>query len=41
MPGKKIKERVDPKVWNSYFKFCFERNPWDKTVSAYFHYKKN
>lgn len=22
--------------WSSYFKFCLERNPWDKTVSRYF-----
>ncbi len=22
--------------WSGYFKFCVERNPWDKTVSRYF-----
>ena len=23
-------------IWNSYFKFCFERNPFDKAISRYF-----
>jgi hypothetical protein len=36
-----IRQRVRPDVWKNYFKFCFERNPWDKTVSDYFWKKKN
>jgi tRNA splicing ligase len=34
--GKKFRYRVGRKVWDSYFKFCFERNPWDKTVSHFY-----
>jgi len=32
----KIRNRVGREVWDSYFKFCFERNPWDKTVSHFY-----
>ncbi len=31
-----IERHIDPEVWNSYFKFCFERNPWDKVISWYY-----
>lgn len=31
-----IKEKVPSDVWNNYYKFCVERNPWDRVVSAYF-----
>ena len=35
MPAAAIRERVGPDVWRTYFKFCVERNPWDKTLSFY------
>ena len=37
MPAAVLRTRVSPQVWNSYFKFCVERNPWDKTLSFYHH----
>jgi len=35
MPAWLIQKRVSPEIWNSYFKFCVERNPWDKVLSHY------
>jgi len=32
----RVRRLVGNDIWNSYFKFCFERNPWDKTISAYY-----
>lgn len=31
----KVKKRISNHTWNNYFKFCVERNPWDKTLSHY------
>jgi len=39
MPAFRVKELVGDKIWSSYYKFCFERNPWDKIVS-YYNWKK-
>ncbi len=41
MPASLIRDRLGPKVWRSYFKFAFERDPWDKTVSWYFYRTRN
>jgi len=31
----KVKGRVSEEVWKNYFKFAFDRNPWDTMVSFY------
>lgn len=36
---KKIVDEINPNIWETYFKFCAVRNPWDKMVSYYFYYK--
>ena len=35
-PASLIKSRLEPHVWAEYFKFCFERNPYDKAISDYY-----
>lgn len=35
MPAFEVQERVPGQIWNTYFKFCVERNPWDKVLSHY------
>lgn len=39
MPAWAVRRRVGEDVWNSYFKFCFDRNPWEKAVS-HWHMKR-
>lgn len=36
IPAWKLKKRLPDDVWNGYFKFCVERNPWDRVISQYF-----
>ncbi len=31
-----IREHVGKEVWRKYFKFCFERDPFDKAISRYY-----
>jgi hypothetical protein len=35
MPAFEVQKRIPRNIWNSYFKFCVERNPWDKVLSHY------
>jgi hypothetical protein len=32
---------VGREIWNTYFKFCFERDPFDKAVSLYYWHTRN
>ena len=34
--AREIIGKIDDDIWNEYFKFCVERNPWDKTISHYY-----
>lgn len=33
--AEKVKSYLNPEIWNTYYKFCFERHPVDKTISYY------
>ena len=36
MSAKEVKATVSKNIWNSYFKFSIERNPYDRMVSVYY-----
>lgn len=35
IPAAKLRARMPAGIWDEYFKFCVERNPWDKSLSHY------
>ena len=37
MKAEEMRAHIDPAIWRSYFKFAFERNPWHRQVSLYYH----
>jgi hypothetical protein len=41
MPAIRVKSIIDRGSWETYFKFCIERNPWDKAVSLYYWRTRN
>jgi len=40
MSARQIRTQIGDEIWNSYLKFCVVRDPFDKAVSAFFHFKK-
>ncbi|CAH9017712.1 sulfotransferase family protein [Candidatus Nitrosacidococcus sp. I8] len=35
MTSAEIRDQIGERTWKNYFKFCVERNPWDKIISYY------
>ncbi len=40
MSARLVRARIPHRIWKNYYKFCIERNPWDKCVSQYYMEKR-
>lgn len=40
-PAAFVKKYIGKEIWDSYFKFSVERNPWDKVISFYYWIVRN
>jgi hypothetical protein len=36
IPARRVRALIGTEIWDEYFKFCIERNPWDKAISMYY-----
>jgi len=41
MPAWRVRAYLGEDSWNRYFKFAFDRNPWDRQISWYFYKTKS
>jgi hypothetical protein len=41
MPAAEVRAFLGEDIWKSYFKFAFDRNPWDRQISWYFYKTKS
>ena len=41
IPAEELRNAVDESVWQTDYKFCIDRNPWDKVISLYYHRYKS